>query len=96
MKADIFLNSPGLEGLLTLAPASRRTVAQSLLREEWVVSNLSRRGAGVVEVDTAPPTHKKKKGERGREPGASGHRPTTSVAGGRTGKVGQTAAAGLT
>ena len=71
MKADIFLNSPGLEGLLTLAPASRRTVAQSLLREEWVVSNLSRRGAGVVEVDTAPPTHKKK---RGRGKGARGFR----------------------
>ena len=69
MKADIFLNSPGLEGLLTLAPASRRTVAQSLLREEWVVSNLSRRGAGVVEVDTAPPTHKKK---RGRGEGSQG------------------------
>ena len=43
-----------------------------------------------------PPYTQKKKGERGREPGASGHRPTTSVAGGRTGKVGQTAAAGLT
>ena len=69
MKAHIFLSSPGLEGLLTPipTPTSRCTVAQSLLREEWVVGRLSRRGAGVAEVDTPPPphthTHKKWGGE---------------------------------
>ena len=61
-----------------------------------MVGRLSRRGAGVAEVDTPPPhTHTQEVG-RGREPGASGHRPTASMAGGQTGQAGQTDAAGLT
>lgn len=61
-----------------------------------MVGRLSRRGAGVAEVDTPHThTHTQEVG-RGREPGASGHRPTASVAGGQTGQAGQTDAAGLT
>ena len=54
------------------------------------------RGRGCRGGHPPPPhTHTQEVG-RGREPGASGHRPTTSVAGGQTGQAGQTDAAGLT
>lgn len=60
MKADIFLNSQGWRDC-SPRPSFRRTVAQSLLREEWVVSNLSRRGGGGG-GGVAPPHYTTKKG----------------------------------
>ena len=97
MKADLFLSSPGLEGLLTLTATSRRTVAQPLLqtlaRGVGGRQHVQERGGGGG--GGHPPTHALQ-GETGREPAASARRPHRIRAGRANWRAGQTRAAAPT